>query len=485
MDAFEKQVREQIRKYHMFDGAGHVICGVSGGADSVSLFTVLARHQEMFKIKLHVVHINHMIRGEAADRDQEFVEKLCEDYGVCCKSFRIDVPGLARQKGLTLEEAGRIARYRLFEQERQRYVNEGCVIAVAHNRNDVAETVLFNMARGTGIGGIKGITPKRDVIVRPLLSSDRRDIEAYLDRNNISYCTDCTNEENEYARNRIRNMVLPELCRINNQAVKHIYDMAELALKYELMAAELVESFFVSQNIDIKKDMVKWTSDHDSKRRYRVDLEALRTQNELVGELAIRQLIGMVSGGLKDVTRQHVREVMKLYDSCTGASITLPGGARAYREYGWLVFATEKALEDPVKEALKCDRLSIEIDMERDGVYKVPGGVASIRMYDRTTDTAIIKKDFTKYLDYDKIEGSLRIRTAQKDDYIVVNTVGSKKKINRFFTDRKVPLEKRENVLLLVADSEVLWVIGDRIGENYKVTDDTKRIFEITFDREA
>lgn len=218
MDVFEKDVLEYIRKYHMFDGISHCVCGVSGGADSVSLLTVLARHRAELGIDIHVVHINHMIRGEAADGDQSYVETLCGEYGVTCDSYRIDVRKLAEQAGQTVEEAGRHARYDAFDRMRARYADEGCVIAVAHNRNDVAETVLFNMARGTGMGGIKGIAPVRDHIVRPLLGSDRSHIEEYLDRKGIRYCTDATNNEDDYTRNKIRHRILPLMNEINGQA---------------------------------------------------------------------------------------------------------------------------------------------------------------------------------------------------------------------------------------------------------------------------
>ena len=229
MDTFEKKVIDYIRKYNMFDGVDHCVCGVSGGADSVSLLTILARYRKMLGITLHVVHINHMIRGKEADSDQTYVEDLCSGYGIECISRNIDVVSMAVDMGLTVEEAGRRARYDTFEQIRSLYESEGSVIAVAHNQNDVAETVIFNMARGTGLGGMKGITPVRNNVVRPILCCAREEIEDYLSRNNIPYCTDSTNNEDDYTRNKIRHKVLPVLMDVNEQAVSHICAMAQLA----------------------------------------------------------------------------------------------------------------------------------------------------------------------------------------------------------------------------------------------------------------
>lgn len=260
MDVFEKNVLEYIRKYHMFDGVRHCVCGVSGGADSVSLLTVLARHRAELGIDIHVVHINHMIRGEAADGDQSYVESLCGEYGVTCDSYRIDVRKLAEQDGQTVEEAGRHARYDAFDRMCAKYADEGCVIAVAHNRNDVAETVLFNMARGTGMGGIKGIAPVRDHIVRPLLGTDRSHIEGYLDRQGIRYCTDATNNEDDYTRNKIRHKILPLMNEINGQATEHICQMAMMAADYERLTAGLVDDFLKGQGIDVRSESCGWAT---------------------------------------------------------------------------------------------------------------------------------------------------------------------------------------------------------------------------------
>ena len=479
MDTFERNILEYIKKYNMFGGVKHCVCGVSGGADSVSLLTVLAKYRDLLGIELHVVHINHMIRGAAADSDQRYVEKLCREHGVSCDSLNIDVQSMAAERGLTVEEAGRLARYDAFANVRSRYEIDGCVIAVAHNRNDVAETVLFNMARGTGMGGIKGIAPVRENIVRPLLACDRSEIESYLDRMGIPYCTDATNNEDDYTRNKIRHKILPLMEEINDRAVEHICAMAEMAADHERLAADMTADFLRGQGIDPDQEKCGWTGVENVNRQYSVDLNALTVQDKVIQELAIRQLIGMVCGGLKDIGRNHVSEVMKLYGAETGSGIDLPGGGRAFVQYDRIVFTGKKENDNNSQQDIA--EQTIKIDMNGDGVYKIGGGCLTVRIYERPEMLDLSKKECTKYLDYDRIKQCLQLRTMEKGDYIVVNSSGSRKKLNRLFTDAKIPADRRPSVPLVAAGSEIVWAIGLRIGENYKVTDNTQRILEMEF----
>ena len=480
-DAFEKKIIRYIEKNNMFDGARHCVCGVSGGADSISLLTVLSKYRNYLGVNIHVVHINHMIRGEAADADQGYVEKMCDLYGVDCSSYNIDVQTMASEQGLTVEEAGRLARYGAFDDIKKKHAQEGCVIAVAHNRNDVAETVLFNMARGTGMGGVKGIAPVKDGIVRPLLSCDRAEIEDYLRRHGISFCTDATNDEDDYTRNKIRHRIIPVMREINDQAVEHICSMAEMAADYERLVSGLTEKFLQSQGIDISVETCGWTGTSNEGRSYSVDRDSLFGQDKLVQELAVRRLIGMVCGGLKDIGRSHVQEVMKLYNADTGAGIDLPGGGRAFVRYGDIVFSAHNKNDN---NSQLDDASAVDIDIASDGVYELNSGRLLVKIYDRPELLDLSKKECTKYLDYDKIKKCLQLRTMKSGDYIVVNSEGARKKLNRLFTDAKIPADTRRDVPLVTSGSEVVWAVGLRIGENYKVTDNTHRIIEMTFEND-
>ena len=214
-------VEKFIRKYNMLQSGDCVIAGVSGGADSVCMLLILHELSESMGFSVRAVHLNHMIRGDEADRDEAFVAELCDRINVPLKSFRRNVPEIAAEEGLSSEEAGRKIRYQLFEEAADDAQKEfkRVRIAVAHNRDDLAETVIFNMARGSSLKGLTGIRPVRDDIIRPILFAGRNEIEDYLAEKGESYCTDSTNLGDDYSRNRIRHVIIPALKELNAGAV--------------------------------------------------------------------------------------------------------------------------------------------------------------------------------------------------------------------------------------------------------------------------
>ena len=211
-----ERVRAYVKKYHMLQEKDHVIAGVSGGADSVCLLFMLVKLQKEMRFGLTVVHIHHGLRGESADADENYVRALCEKLDVELLAFHEDVGRYAKEQKLTLEEAGRNVRRHIFEEVCHR--KNGTRIALAHHQNDNAETLLWNLSRGCGLKGIGGISPVDGKYIRPLLGVRRQEIEEYLKENNIDYCTDETNLEDHYTRNRLRNHVIPYLEREINGA---------------------------------------------------------------------------------------------------------------------------------------------------------------------------------------------------------------------------------------------------------------------------
>lgn len=224
----EKLIEELIVQFHMIEHGDVVIAGVSGGADSVCLLLTLCSLREKFGFEVKVCHVNHCLRGAAADADEEYVKKLCGELGVECRVFRKEVELIAEKRKQSCEEAGREVRREAFEQMCAE--NGGTKIATAHHRDDQAETVLLNIARGTGIRGLCGIVPVRDNRIRPLLSLTRDRIESYLRERGIVWRVDATNEEDDYTRNRIRHKVLPVLeNEVNDQTVKHLESLSRQA----------------------------------------------------------------------------------------------------------------------------------------------------------------------------------------------------------------------------------------------------------------
>ena len=220
------QLRERVFRYiseqHLIEQGDTVIAGVSGGADSVCLLFLLLDLKERLQINVTVLHIEHGIRGERSRQDAHFVEELCKTHDIPFQVRSVNATEYAGEHKVTLEEAARILRYEAFAEVAATYGDAHVKIAVAHHRDDQAETVLFQMARGSGLHGLGGMHPKRDRIIRPLLTCSRRDLELYLSENNLPYVTDETNQDNQYARNRIRNVILPELKEIQPGCIDHI-----------------------------------------------------------------------------------------------------------------------------------------------------------------------------------------------------------------------------------------------------------------------
>ncbi len=460
-NTLEEQIYQFIKEQNLLEAGDNCIVGVSGGADSICLLTVLAGLREKMELKLYAVHVNHMIRGTEADADESYVTEYCKKLGIPCDCYHIDVPQLAKEQKLTEEEAGRNARYEAFSQTADRYGLSDYKVAVAHNKNDVAETVLLNMVRGTGIAGMAGIPVKRDRIVRPLLSCTRPEIEAYLEQQGIQYCTDSTNLENDYARNKIRNQVIPALNEINTQAAAHISQTAAYAAMYDTYVTKQV-GHFLDEHMEIRKQTGKTDA-------YVLEIVRLREQDELIEDLAILELIGRVSGGRKDIGQNHVREVKKLYQAAAGSRIMLPHGGMVYQNYGYLCF--EKVAE----VARDVDRQ--EIVIKGAGEYILPGmGRMKIEIFEKSVHLDLTKKEYTKFADYDRIQNGITIRKYMENDYMVIASDGSTKKINRLFSSCKIPVAERLQIPLVASGHDIIWAVGVRLSEKYKVRPDTKRV---------
>ena len=225
-----QRVKEYIQRYHMLEKEDKVVTGVSGGADSICLLFMLIELQKELGFSIVAVHVHHGLREGTADADAAYVQKVCREQGIDLRIFREDVKKYAKKNKLTLEEAGRNVRRMRFGQVLEE--SGGTKIALAHHQNDNAETLIWNLCRGCGLKGMGGIAPVDGVYVRPLLCLKRKEIESYLAERGISYCTDETNLEDDYTRNRIRSHVIPYLEeQINQQTVEHMADTMELMRK--------------------------------------------------------------------------------------------------------------------------------------------------------------------------------------------------------------------------------------------------------------
>ncbi len=450
------RIERYVREHQMIQAKDKIIVGISGGADSVCLLFVLTELREKLDFELRAVHVNHGLRGEEADRDEAFVKALCQEQGVPLRSYFCEVRKRAEEEKLSLEEAGRLCRYELFEREAKR---EGANrIAVAHHANDQAETMLFHLFRGTGIKGLAGMEPVRGKIIRPLLCLEREEILSWLKEKKISWCTDSTNAEEDYTRNRIRHSILA--CakeQVNEAAVRHMAEAAEELRETENFLEEETEKAF---RLCVREE----------EQGCFVFAESFGRLNALLQGRLLRRILGLY-GGLKDVDRRHIRLLEELLEKQTGSLLDLPGERRAEKTYGGLrIFRTT-----PVTEAGTEHTLRVEIP----GIYQIGGKTWAFSWEKKEKLEGIPEKTYTKWFDYDKIIECLEIRGRLPGDYLEVNREHGRKKLKDYLIDQKIPGWEREALRVLADGSHVLWIPGRRISEKYKVTEETKTILKV------
>ena len=235
----EEKISAAADKYDMFCGADGVCAALSGGADSVALLLALNDMKERYGFAISAVHVNHHIRGEESERDRVFCEELCKGLNIPIYVENVDATGYSKERKLSLEEGARELRYNIFGEISRLY---GCRIATAHTLSDSAETIIFNLARGTGLKGLIGIPPVRDNMIRPLIFCTRKDVEGYLAAKGQSFVTDSTNLSDDYTRNRIRHQVVPVLRTINENFAGAVSRTVETVRQDEDFLCETAES---------------------------------------------------------------------------------------------------------------------------------------------------------------------------------------------------------------------------------------------------
>ena len=433
-----------IEKYRMIEAGSQAVAGVSGGADSVCLLFLLMEYQKKMPFSLRAVHVNHHVRGEEAVRDQEFTRRLCESLGVPLDLYDYDVPRMAETEHLSCEEAGREARRRAFYRTACRWERPDQVrIALAHHENDQAETVLHNLVRGAGLAGLAGIRPVHrtgsGMYIRPLLCISREETENYLSQRGIPWVTDSTNEEEVYTRNKIRREILPALMQINSGAVKNIAAAAGRVLEAEDYLSELTQ-----------KAVEKYTAKEGSVWILSRDLFE---EPMLLQKRVVKNVLEAAAGKKKDLSSAHMEAVLELAKGRTGASASLIYGLRAQQVYGDIHITRG--------EQEKKDLLELEFRVFPYENQQIP------------------EKTYTKWFDYDKIKNGLAVRRRLPGDYLMISRDGGTKKLKDYFIDCKVPRRERDNVTLLADGSHVLWAVGYRISEYYKVTSQTKKVIKV------
>ena len=426
----------------MLPVGGTVIAAVSGGADSVCLLHILHRLSAEVGFTLHAVHFNHQIRGAEADRDQEFVRKMCVELGVPCHIGSENVPEYAQSHGIGHEDAGRVLRYAFFDKIADQIGADR--VATAHNGDDNCETVLMNMTRGAGLRGLCGIPPVRGRIVRPLLTVSRSEIEQYLIDNNLPHVEDSTNSHDDYTRNRIRHQVMPVLRGINPDFVSKICEMTQLLSLdrdyLEAKAAKLLHGGTLS-------------------------VSELRQSPEPIAARAVRMMC------------PHTPSVAQTEDILTlvrgerpSGEVYLTGG-RAVREYDVLRFDDSKTSE-------KLTDFAIFDGLVRD----IPEIGMTVRCRESVCDKIIYKSLNLFLFKTDGLCGTITVGSRREGDRITLAGRNVTKSVKKLMIEEKIPLSRRELVPVLRDDRGVIGVfcLGQAARTVPKVGD---RVMEIIFEK--
>lgn len=441
------KVKNFIINNKMLAPGDHVVVGVSGGADSVCLLDILCRLSKEYNIKITVVHVNHMIRGEEADSDEAYVKELCEKNNVGFVSVHKDIPQIAIDNKESLELSGRRARYEAFES-----IKEADKIAVAHHGDDQAETVLFNIFRGSSLKGAGGIRPVRDKIIRPLMCVSRNDIEQYLAERKLEFCTDSTNNQLDYTRNKMRNVIIPYVKEnINREVVNSINELA----------ADMQECY------DYILEQAKCVYQRCTQREsgLRVCVSELINEPDIIRRQVLMMAVDEITGSLKDITRKHIQSVDGLLFKDVSKMVDLPGGLQVVRRYESLEFKfNEELLAETEYELIKEEDFAFET-IDFDG------------------DWQKLTNDYAKVFDCDKIKGTVVLRKRLPGDYFVMDNSGRRKLLKNYFIDKKIPQKVRDSIWLLADGSHILWIVGYRVSEEYKTSQSTKKVLKVTVRR--
>jgi len=492
----DKTITSYITENNMLRTGDTVIAAVSGGADSMCMLFCLTELSKELSLSIHVLHVNHGIRGEEADSDEAFVKDYCIRNKIAFSSFYADVPAIAEKEGKTLEEAGREVRYNaLFDAAR---THSAAAVALAHNQNDRAETVLLNLLRGSGINGGVGIRPvtyrSGIKLIRPLLATSRARIEEILATAGISYITDSTNLSDAHTRNRLRSHIFPLLSeQINTRSIEHICnfaeDMAEASDFIASASEAALKDALTKGNARIVSGPatqgVRYTGSTDkvsvgeinsgstaSVQEAAINAEYLKALHPAVAAGVTRILVSKLTSSLKDISRVHITMITDLADAETSRIVSLPYGLTAQRTRNDILITMDNGqTENTPAEAFFSTR-----------IYKGEELKTALELIKHDLADASSNKNCTKWFDYDNICGKLQFRYPQPRDTIAVLMGGSirHKEAAKVFREAGITAVQAAKIPVAACGSDVIWIPGIRRCDSLRVTEKTKQILEIT-----
>lgn len=450
-------VRINIIDNNLIKENDNIVVGVSGGADSMALLNVLMEIKKEINFNIFVAHVNHGVRGEDALADQLFVERKAREMNVPYYFKNVDMEKHAREKKITAEEAGRELRYGFFRDILKQ--QGGGKIAVAHNKNDQAETLLLRIMRGTGIDGLKGMEFIAGDIIRPILNIAREDIENYINENSVETVLDKTNLMTIYNRNKVRLELIPYIIdNFNPNIINTLWRLSSIAD---------VDSGFLNALAEEKYNLIVKS---ETKHSIILDGTIFNREDRSIKIRVVRLMIYKLVESLQGISEQNVQSIVDLFERMeTGKQLNLPAGIIGRVSYNDLIIHNSIA------------------EKQNDFYYKLTFGEnifpdlgISIRI--SVQEKLIIPNDKNvKCFDSELIKGNLYIRNRKNGDKF--NPFGMKgtKKVKDYFIDEKIPKDLRDEIPLLMDDENIIWIIGFATSEAYRITENTKNILIVDY----
>lgn len=439
-----------VKKYNMLQKNDTVVVGLSGGADSTALLHFLLSIKEEYNLRIIACHINHMLRGDEADSDENFVRKICSENSIELRVLRVDVHKEAQKRKIGTEECGRQIRYNFFEKTAAEF---NAKIATAHTASDNAETVIFNMTRGCGIKGLCGIPPVRDNIIRPLIEVTRTEIEEYCRTNGYEFVTDSTNLERDYTRNKIRLDVIPVLKNINPSLESTIARMSAQMRQNEKFITDCAEKA----------------------------LAEAETPNGYKTEILSRLDDTLLSAALNLLVKKHniipetkhielIREIV--YNS---GAVNLKNNMTAVSKQGFLrIISSVKHQKNEIISYN--DQDFITINNKKISLLKM--NIDEFNKYKKINNLV-----FNNSLDYDTIPFNRVFRTRKSGDVFTLPKRNVTKSLKKYFIELKIPQEKRDEIILFASGSDIMWAEGIGVSKKYRVSENTKTVLVLEFQK--
>lgn len=459
------KVINTIDENKMLNKGDKVIVALSGGPDSICLLHILNTLKEKYDLNIYSAHINHMLRGEESDKDEEVCREFCKENDIEFFSKSVDIEKVAEEKGISTEMAGREARYEFFEEVLKKV--GGNKVAVAHNLNDQAETVLMRLMRGTGIEGLVGIKPVRDEIyIRPIINVTRHEIEMYCELNKLPARIDKSNLEPIYSRNKVRLELIPYIeNNFNSDITNTLSRMCELIKRDEDFIQENVTKLF-KKLCDISEEKVIIYSD------------AFNLHPALLSRI-IRKALLEVKGDINNIQSIHIDNIIKVQGSPTGKYTIVPKEILVTNVYGNIEI-TKKLKKSNFENNVFKECIELKIG---ENYIKGLGINVTIKLISDCRLMNLKNKNNTKYFNIDGVN-KISVRNRRDGDRFTPLGMKGSKKLKDILIDLKIPREERDIIPLICFDEDISWIVGYKISDKYKVHEGAKNIIEVKVERQ-